>query len=130
MYLKLFNYLNWSASVVPSGPPQNIEMLSRTSTSVFLSWDSPLELDINDRDGVTAYSIRVDESGSYVNISNVNEYNVSGLLPDTSYTIFILAENEQGLAPNFEGYYGTIDVRTGIASKLYPPQHILYTYIF
>ena len=85
---------------VPSGPPQNLAVLSRTTTSITLTWSDPTLDRINDRDGVTGFVVR--RNGVQVgNITNPPySYTFTGLSVATSYTFEVLAVNDQGTAPN------------------------------
>ena len=83
---------------VPSGPPQNLAVLSRTTTSITLTWSDPALDRINDRDGVTGFVVR--RNGVQVANVTVRTYTFSGLSVATSYILEVLAVNDQGTAPN------------------------------
>ena len=83
---------------VPSGPPQNLAVLSRTTTSITLTWSDPALDRINDRDGVTGFVMR--RNGVQVATVTVRTYTFTGLNVATSYNFEVLAVNDQGSAPN------------------------------
>ena len=83
---------------VPSGPPQNLAVLSRTTTSITLTWSDPALDRINDRDGVTGFVVR--RNGVQVANVTVQTYTFTGLSVATSYNFEVLAVNDQGTAPN------------------------------
>ena len=84
-------------------------MVSNTLTSVTISWEDPLETDINDRDGITGYQLRVD-NGAWQDIGNIKMYTFIGLTPGSSFEVEIRAVNEQGAA--LEMHAGSIPVET------------------
>ena len=83
---------------VPSGPPQNLAVLSRTTTSITLTWSDPAPDRINDRNGVTGFVVR--RNGVQVANVTVRTYNFTGLSVATSYNFEVLAVNDQGTSPN------------------------------
>ena len=86
-----------SSLSVPSGPPQNLVVSSRTATSVTLTWSDPAPDKINDRDGVTGFVVRRD--GVQVGTVTVRTITFTGLSVSTSYSFEVLAINQQGTAP-------------------------------
>ena len=82
---------------VPSGPPQNLAVLSRTTTSITLTWSDPAPNRINDRNGVRRFVVRRD--GVQVANVTVRTYTFTGLSVATSYNFEVLAINDQGSAP-------------------------------
>ena len=91
---------------VPSGPPQNLRMSSRNTTSITLTWSDPTLDRINDRDGVTGFVVKKD-GVEVVTIERreqnitVRTYTFTGLSVATSYSFEVLAINDQGTAaPN------------------------------
>ena len=89
---------------VPSGPPQNLRVSSRNTTSITLTWSDPALDRINDRDGVTGFVVKKD-GVEVVTIERreqnitVQTYTLTGLSVATSYSFEVLAINDQGTAP-------------------------------
>ena len=83
---------------VPSGPPQNLAVSSRTTTSITLTWSDPAPDKINDKDGITGFEVR--KNG--LQVATVRDQNITftGLRAAMSYAIEVLAINEQGIAPD------------------------------
>ena len=98
---------------VPSGPPQNLAVLSRTTTSITLTWSDPALDRINDRDGVTGFVAR--RNG--VQVANVTDrtytFTFNGLSVATSYDFQVLAVNQQGTAPNKHAAQLTVTTASG-----------------
>ena len=89
----------FSSLAVPSGPPQNLRVSSRTTTSITLTWDKPAPNRINDRDGVTEYVVK--KNGVHVaTVRGWQNITFTGLRPAESYAIEVLAVNDKGTAPN------------------------------
>ena len=92
---------SFSSLAVPSGPPQNLRVSSRTTTSITLTWSGPALDRINDKDGVTGFVVK--KNG--VQVAKVTELlsspsiTFTGLRPAESYAIEVLAVNDQGTAP-------------------------------
>ena len=82
---------------VPSGPPQNLAVASRTTTSITLTWSDPAPDRINDRDGVRWFMVRT--NGVQVATVTVRTVTFTGLSVATSYDFEVLAINDQGTAP-------------------------------
>ena len=72
-------------------------MLSRTTTSITLTWSDPAPDKINDRDGVTGFVVR--RNGVKVANVTVWTYTFTGLSVATIYNFEVLAVNDQGSAP-------------------------------
>ena len=90
----------FSCLAVPSGPPQNLRVSSRTTTSITVTWSDPAPNRINDRDGVTEFVVK--KNG--VKVATVRKpsppsITFTGLRPAESYAIEVLAVNHQGTAP-------------------------------
>ncbi len=88
-------------NTVPSGPPQNINSASITSTSILLTWELPLQEDQNGE--ITSYSVSftsLDSSDtSVVTVYDSEELELTELRPFTTYTIVIAAETTIGIGP-------------------------------
>ena len=67
----------------PSSPPQNVTSFAVNSTSIFVFWDPP---PFDDQNGVI--------TGYRVNISNLNQINISIDVPDIFFTAVDLEEFE------------------------------------
>ena len=84
-------------------------MISNTPTSVTITWVDPLETDINDRDGITGYQLRVD-NGAWQDIGNIKMYVIEDLSPGRSFEVEIRAVNKQGAARDIDA--GSLTVET------------------
>ena len=94
----LLVYTFLPSSPVPTGPPQGLAVVSRTTTSITVTWRDPATDRINDRDGVTGFVVRSD--GQEVATVTERTYTFTGLTVATSYRLEVLAVNDQGTAPN------------------------------
>ena len=77
---------------IPSNPT-NLSTSNVTANSVELSWNAvsdAVNYEIEVQHSETGVVLEVEQSTS-------TSFNVDGLLPDTSYTIWVLAENQYGL---------------------------------
>ncbi|XP_055372235.1 tyrosine-protein phosphatase Lar isoform X2 [Condylostylus longicornis] len=86
------------------GDPQNVQVTALNSTSIHVIWEPPLE---KDRNGIIrGYHIHVqetrDEGKGFLNeplkfdVVEALEYNVTGLQPDTKYTVQVAALTRKG----------------------------------
>ena len=97
--------------LVPTGPPQNLVVSSHTTTSVTLTWSDPAPDRINDRDGVTGFAVK--KSGVQVAIVTDRNITFTGLTPASTFTIEVLAINQQGTAPNNHAARFTVTTASG-----------------
>ena len=88
-----------------------------TEDTITLLWDPPSELHINDRNGTTGYSFRVNLE-NWIAIGNVTSHTIKTLLPNTNYEVCILPQNNQGLAPDTVTTRGCITTRTLVAGNI------------
>ena len=71
--------------------PTNISEVNKTSSTITLSWAAS-----NDNAGVVGYDIYVNNSTSIVGTTSNTSYTLTGLSPDTYYTIYIQAKDAAG----------------------------------
>ena len=81
---------------VPTGPPLDLAVASRTTTSITVTWSDPAPDRINDKDGVTGFVVR--KNRQRVALVTDRSYTFTGLQPATNYTFEVFAVNDQGRA--------------------------------
>ena len=79
------------------GIPQNVEVISPSSTSLLVTWDHPLA---PDRNGViTGYTV-IRQKGSEIDLtelfSNATSQLLTGLVPFTEYSITVAGNTSAG----------------------------------
>ena len=83
---------------VPSGYPQNFQILPTSSRSIELQWEPPL---IESKNGIiTEYTIRQvtgDQDEYYA--TNATHFELTDLIPNTGYTFTIAASTSVGTGP-------------------------------
>jgi len=94
-------YLHFFISPEPSGPPQDVKALTKSSTSILVKWSPPHELD---RNGIiTHYIVKYNVSrGTEANIStpdNSTQILVRPLRKYASYYFTVQAVNKIGVGP-------------------------------
>ena len=87
--------------LVPSGPPQNVTVTNKTSSSITIQWEEPSPQHINDKQGITSYQLKVD--GQTVGSTTTRSYTFSNLSPGVKYTLTILAVNSVGTSEDRNG---------------------------
>ena len=95
----------WNASLflVPSGAPRNLRSTVVTENSISIEWE---EIECLNQNGViTGYGVRV--NGGPPLLTDNRQFNITGLTPQTSYTIEVF-----GLSGEIEGPTITITVQT------------------
>ena len=83
---------------VPTGPPRDLSVADRTTTSITLTWSDLAPDKINDRDGATGFEVR--RNGQRVTTVTDRTYTFTGLSVATRYDFEVLAINDQGIAPD------------------------------
>ena len=114
-------------SPVPTGPPLGLAVVSRTTTSITVTWRDPAPDRINDRDNATGFVVRRDgQQVATVNVP-IRTYTFTGLTVATSYRLEVLAVNDQGTAPNNHAARLTATTTSGgnIIFTLAPNEYIL-----
>ena len=81
-------------TVVPTGPPTNVRVISRGPTFVTIEWNDPLPEDINDRDGIVLYHIKL--NGSKAGSTSERIFTLTDLQPGRKQHIQIIPVNDQG----------------------------------
>ena len=100
-------------SPVLTGPPQALAVVSRTTTTITVTWRDPAADKINDRDGVTGFVVRRDgQQVATVNVP-IRTYTFTGLTVATIYRLEVLAVNHQGTAPNNHAARVTVTTASG-----------------
>ena len=94
-----------SISLVPSGPPQNLEMNHITDTVISFSWDPPPAEEQNGEIIVYEWMLRfqlADSSNTNVEMDNVTdtEATIRNLARDTTYTLRVRAYTSIGPGPD------------------------------
>ena len=108
----LFGYILF-VFIVPTGPPTNIRVISRGPTVVTIEWNDPLSEDINDRDGIILYHIKL--NGSNVGSTSERMFTLTNLQPGRTQHIQIIPVNDQGKAKEqFAGEISAIAKAGGI----------------
>ncbi len=81
----------WNPSSDTEAPsiPQNLTVMATTENSISISWDAS-----TDNQSVSSYSIYVD--GNSAGSTTSTSYTISGLLPSTTYTICVKAQDNAG----------------------------------
>ena len=85
---------------MPTGPPQNINLVAHDSRSLILSWDTPLPQDVNGI--ITDYTINVTSTVGFTNFrvgSNTTTYVLRSLRPYISYSCVMAAHTSVGRGP-------------------------------
>ena len=100
--------------IVPSGPPQNIQVSNLSSTSATITWLPPTETDINHRDGPTGYGIIIND-GLVIDLPNITSYTLLNLKHSNLYMVRILARNSIGIAIGLNA--GTVTFLTNSSSE-------------
>jgi len=84
----------------PSGPPLNVRAITMSSTSIFVKWSPPNELD---RNGViTHYIVKYSSLGTESSINttdNATQILVKSLTKYTNYSFTVWAVNKIGVGP-------------------------------
>ena len=84
--------LVWTQTVTtlpaaPSGPVQNLQVTSNTSTSITIQWDRVECLDRNSE--ITGYTVSYGSVSDDVSGTDMREYTASGLIPRTRYSFIV-----------------------------------------
>ena len=99
--------------IVPTGPPTNVRVISRGPTFVTIEWNDPLPEDINDRDGIISYHIKL--NGSNAGSTSERMFTLTHLQPGRTQHIQIIPVNDQGKAKEqFAGEASAITSAGGI----------------
>jgi len=87
-------------SLEPSGPPLNVRALTMSSTSIFVEWNPPSELD---RNGIITHYIvnysSPDSESSINTTDNATQILVTNLTKYTNYSFTVWAVNKIGVGP-------------------------------
>ena len=90
-----------NASTVPSSPPQNVIVSSVNPASLNVSWQPPLEIDLNGP--ITGYVIQYTRVGSSdmmsVNVTSGTTQTISGLAAYVNYSVTVAAMTLNGTGP-------------------------------
>ena len=79
---------------VPSGAPRNLQATAITETSISIQWD---EIECLEQNGaIIRYSILLNSNPLSTTLPNVREFTLTGLSPQTSYTISVFGANGLG----------------------------------
>lgn len=85
---------------VPSGFPQNLQVVGLTTSTTELSWDPPV---LSERNGkITNYTIvyrDINSPQDLINITRDTHITLVNLKPDTTYDIKVRARTSKGLGP-------------------------------
>ena len=76
------------------GTPSNIKMQSTTANSIYLKWTAPK---INAIPGTIIYRVHYQHSTESLlikNVSSATAYNLTGLIQEMTYAIFVTAANK------------------------------------
>ena len=73
--------------------PENMVITSTTSTSIAIMWSPPAN---NGGSAVTSYSVMVSGGTTSTTTATMTSTTISGLTPNTMYTISVLAVNSAG----------------------------------
>ncbi|ABN52468.1 Fibronectin type III domain protein [Acetivibrio thermocellus ATCC 27405] len=91
VYKKIETYDDIPVDIEPPKPPANLQLISKTSSTVSMSW-SPAE----DNTGVSYYNIYNGSSVVQAVYGENTSCTVSGLLPFTQYSFTVRAVDESG----------------------------------
>ena len=100
IYVPSFYIHSSPPSPVPTGPPQVLAVVFRSTTSITVAWGDPTADRINDRDGITGFVVRRDGQQVATVDARIHTYTFTGLTVATSFRLEVLAVNHQGTAPN------------------------------
>lgn len=90
-------------------------MTSVTETSISIQWD---EIECLEQNGViTGYSVSLNGSQLSTTLPSVREITLTGLSPQTSYTIGVFGANAQGNGPSRSITIRTVGGRQGETSN-------------
>lgn len=86
----------------PSGPPRDLQAVTKSSSSIILSWLPPTEEEQNGK--ITSYNIQITsislgESRNVSTMGNATRFAFSKLQPYTVYWFKVQAVTEAGVGP-------------------------------
>lgn len=85
---------------VPSGFPQNLQVIGLTTSTTELAWDPPVLAEQNGH--ITSYTVVYHDINSQQELQNTTadtRLTLSGLKPDTTYDIKVRAHTSKGAGP-------------------------------
>ncbi|KAJ1167065.1 hypothetical protein NDU88_007458 [Pleurodeles waltl] len=85
---------------LPSGFPQNLEVVGLTTSTTEVSWDPPVLAERNGK--ITNYTVVYRDINSQQDLTNVTSntrITLTNLKPDTTYDIKVRAHNNRGIGP-------------------------------
>ncbi|XP_075688765.1 receptor-type tyrosine-protein phosphatase F isoform X9 [Rhinoderma darwinii] len=89
-----------TAEDVPSGFPQNLQVVGLTTSTTELSWDPPV---LSERNGkITNYTVvyrDINSPQDLINVTKDTHITLVNLKPDTTYDIKVRARTSKGLGP-------------------------------
>ena len=89
LHTVLYSQLHFSAP----NAPENLMITSTTSTSIAIMWSPPTD---NGGATVTSYSVMVSGGTTSTTATTMTSTTISGLTPNTMYTILVSAVNSAG----------------------------------
>lgn len=100
--------------LVPSGPPQGLQVNVTSQYTASLAWSPPLPQQQNGV--IRSYIVRLTNvaTGTSSNVTTVTTgHQMSNLLPNTRYTVMVAAMTSVGTGP----FSSSVVLETGIASE-------------
>ena len=89
----IFLYVLYSTRFPAPDVPENLMITSTTSTSIAIMWSPPAN---NGGAAVTSYSVMVSGGTTSTTTTTMTSTTISGLTPNTMYTISVSAVNSAG----------------------------------
>ncbi|XP_069498514.1 receptor-type tyrosine-protein phosphatase F isoform X3 [Ambystoma mexicanum] len=89
-----------TAEDLPSGFPQNLEVVGLTTSTTEVSWDPPVLAERNGK--ITNYTVvyrDINSQQDLINVTSNTRIILANLKPDTTYDIKVRAHNNRGVGP-------------------------------
>ena len=107
------------ARTAPSAPPTSVSVSEVTSSSITVQW-RPVDC-IHRNGDITGYSVQYgSETVSVSGDSSGGMYVISGLMPSTTYSIQVAAENSAGTGPYSTSLHNLTAGRTNFVPCVFP----------
>ena len=114
--------------LAPSGPPENVQAVTNSSSSIILYWLPP---NVEEQNGkITSYNIKmtsntVEKARNVSTMTNATTFAFSRLRPYTSYSFMVRAVTKGGVGP-----FSHVASNTTLeAGKVHSLAIMYYTYI-
>ena len=84
--------------IAPSGAPRNLQTTLVTETNVSIQWD---EIECLEQNGpIIGYTVLLNGSPLSTTLPSAREFTLTGLSPQTTYTVSVFGANAQGNGPS------------------------------